>query len=387
MIKSAKGVQAPTLSITSSPVSCPAFGTAESIDPTTFLDGIQDAFNEGQENGRYNFVPKQGEPARNGPFYYWNYKGIYAFSKAFKSTTFEKVKYRGIDIKWSDVEDLIKVLCTAVKDPGGIRNFAINYEALFSKDRDLNRFHASRWPNFPYIETGEVIVTAPKLKGLTHYKKYTATSGVIIVGGAKVPDKAMLAANKSITYMLSSLPEYHDILKASNARIALFGPRGNSSELPEFKGTGETGGFAMSMTDAAMTANAGWLCYPGNYDIGGDPVIHEMVHSLNHLVFDAKNETYFYNLIYKLAQKSIKAGLLAKLEQELDKGQEQEVSHKVGEFWAMAVEGFIMDNGPRFKDSYYSRDWIKKNDPDLYKLITRYFPTEPWNYCPGWESH
>jgi hypothetical protein len=37
------------------------------------------------------------------------------------------------------------------------------------------------------------------------------------------------------------------------------------------------------------------------------------------------------------------------------------------------------------KDYHDTRDWIEGNAPDLYELITRYFPTEPWPggmFCP-----
>jgi hypothetical protein len=26
---------------------------------------------------------------------------------------------------------------------------------------------------------------------------------------------------------------------------------------------------------------------------------------------------------------------------------------------------------------------IAENHPGLYELLTRYLPTEPWDYCPG----
>lgn len=39
-----------------------------------------------------------------------------------------------------------------------------------------------------------------------------------------------------------------------------------------------------------------------------------------------------------------------------------------------------MDGGPAFKDSHYSRDWIKTNDPQVFDLVTQYFPTEEWDY-------
>ena len=72
-----------------------------------------------------------------------------------------------------------------------------------------------------------------------------------------MPARAMLAAYDRVNYMLSARPEFHDILKENNVRISLFGPGSEStaSELPEFEGENEPGGFSMGVTDAAMTAN------------------------------------------------------------------------------------------------------------------------------------
>ena len=53
----------------------------------------------------------------------------------------------------------------------------------------------------------------------------------------------------------------------------------------------------------------------------------------------------------------------------------------IGEYWATTVEGYLMDRAG-FKYSHDTRDWIQANDPDLYDLIIRYFPTEPWEHCP-----
>ena len=139
----------------------------------------------------------------------------------------------------------------------------------------------------------------------------------------------------------------------------------------------------MGMTDASMTANANWLCWTDHWDVGGDPVIHEMVHTINHTVFEEIKETYFYERIYEIAVNSIENGIFAtSFLQHIEEGQEQDISNFVGEFWAITVEGYIM-NRPGFKDSHDTREWIAKNDPQIFELITRYFPTEPWEFCKG----
>ena len=50
------------------------------------------------------------------------------------------------------------------------------------------------------------------------------------------------------------------------------------------------------------------------------------------------------------------------------------MKHYVGEYWATTVEGYLMDM-EGFKNSHDTHEWIKENDPELYDLIVRYFPT------------
>ena len=208
---------------------------------------------------------------------------------------------------------------------------------------------------------------------------------MIIVGGAAVPDEALLAAREAVVFMTSARPEFREILKRNEVRISLFGPEGDSSVLPEYPDSNEPGGFSMGMTDVSMTANAAWLCYPGNWDIGGNPVIHELAHTINHVVFEEINEVFFYERVYDLALDAINNGIYIPGEQYLGEGVQSDISNHMGEYWANSVEGYIM-NRPGFKYSHDTRDWIAENDPQLYELITRYYPTDEWEYCPGVEE-
>ncbi len=38
-------------------------------------------------------------------------------------------------------------------------------------------------------------------------------------------------------------------------------------------------------------------------------------------------------------------------------------------------------NKAGFKNSHDKIDWVKENDPNMFALAQRYFPTEPWDYC------
>jgi hypothetical protein len=306
-----------------------------------------------------------------------------AYAAAYVPTKFDVYADHGHPgISWQDFVDYSEVLCDAHNDSTFKRPVLVALTVLL--DHTSWTGHASKWDAFEYIETGANVIDAVSPLGLEHYAKYITGAGVIIVGGSDVPDGAMLQARESVVYMTSARPEYREILQRNQARISLFGPSGDSSVLPEYPDSNEPGGFAMGMTDVSMTANSGWMCYPGNVDRGGDPVIHEIAHTINHLVFEDINEVYFYERVFDLALAAIEKGIFAPFEQNLAEGEQQDISHMVGEYWATTVEGYIMDR-EGFKDSHDTRAWILENDPDLYELITRYFPTEPWpdsKFCP-----
>lgn len=366
---------------------CPDFSNGKVINAEEYFVQMSDAFFKGQDNMRYSREVETGKFARAGPFYSWSRQNMYEFATAYQPATFTSVSFEGLNISGQQAMTLLEALCYAHEKRGGLRALSIELERLFVFEEDRFIGSAVNWESFPYIDTGNNIIDAPLVDGLSHYTKYTTTSGVIIVGGISVKDEAMLAARRSIEYMLSARPDFHSILQANNARIALFGPRGTSGRLPDFKGTNEEGGAAQMLTDTAMTANSDWLCYKGNYDIGGDPVIHEMAHTIEHIVFDELYETSFFETILPLAETAIKAGKIGDYNKKSGRKKAEHLHYLLGEYWAMTVEGYIMDSGQAFKDSYYSRDWIKTNDPKLYDLITTYFPTEKWNYCPGWEKY
>ena len=72
------------------------------------------------------------------------------------------------------------------------------------------------------------------------------------------------------------------------------------------------GGFAMSETDATMPVNASWLCYPGNKNIGGNPLYHEMAHSLQHIIFESMNDLEFYELLPDLIDQAYERKIVQK---------------------------------------------------------------------------
>ena len=353
---------------------CEIFANASTIEAEEYFFILGDDIDILQRESIYNHP----SGAQNGPFQTWTFNEAVKISSEIIPEEFDVINpfENNIGITWEKFEEFADALCFAYENDKGLRNVTILHAELMGRSNELLAF-ASNWEPFPYIDTGPEVIEAPSPQGLEFYTKYTTTSGVIIVAGPDVPDEAILAGRRSLEYQLSARPDFHEILKENLVRVSLFGPDGDSSVLPEYKDHGEIGGFAMMSTDVSMTANAGWFCYEGNRDDSGDPLIHEMAHTLNHIVFESINEIYFYENIYKLAEESIENGDWEEGAQAIAEG--VPLSDMIGEFFAINTENFIISNNPDLK--YGTRDNIKEYNPEMYELYSRYYPTEPWSYC------
>ena len=355
------------------------FPDAKTISVNKFVDDLADVVDSVEQRDIYDFVTLDGTRSRLGPRAFWMQEAFEKHLANYEPSEFAETRLGEKSFLWSNYIRWREAVCRAKSGNGSIRDSVVEH-GRFTHYRTDWPGHASNWQPFPYLDIGSQVVAAPTINGLEHYKKYTAGAGIVIVGGAEVPDAAMLQARKSVVYQTSARPEFRDMLIDSRVRISLFASE-DTSGLPEYQGEFEPGGFAQGLTDASMTANANWVCFHGNPDRGGDPILHEMVHTLNHVVFEQLNETYFYERIYKLAEKAIKKGVFIPGDQYLPDGDEAEMVQWVGEYWATTVEGYLMDRAG-FKNSHDTREWIERNDPDLYEMIVRYFPTAPWNFCP-----
>ena len=340
---------------------CSFVDDATAIRQIEYIDEMLDIYDDTFSNEKY--FPNYRD-TRYGPFLYWMYENSKEFTKNFKP----------VDLDQNQKNKLIKlekIQCSLELTGRGQRAYTLAIlELLYSLEgfnkRWIQEGNAILWDEFPYIETGNNVIDAPKLNGLEYYKKYISTSGVMIVGGQNISDKAMLSARAMLKYQLSARPDLHYLFQENKMRISLF--RKNTCTLPEFDTFCEDGGFAMSETDATMTVNSDWLCYPGNKEIGGNPLFHEWAHSMQHIIFESTNDLYFYERLPSLIDQAYRRNIAPR-------------QMPAGEVWAIAVEGYMMDGGKRFKDSYHSREYIKKKHPEMYQMIIRYFPTTPSNYC------
>ena len=358
------------------------------IEPEEFIALLVEAYWGTREDMTYGYISENGNVTRNGPFATWNYEKLVAINSQYILEEFDEFFIRGLErtpeeytIYWNDYETLLKSLCSIKKDNRGYLEMIMSTQELISWGQLKQNFHLSNWERFDYITTGRNIIkpVAPH-PGLEVYTKYMTTSGVIITAIDDVPDEAVLQAYDSITRMLSKRPDFHQILYDGYARMMLFWEDGYLHGLPEWEGeeidTGMAGGYT-----GGSVANARYQCYPGNIDRGGDPVIHELVHQINHIVFEAINEVYFYETVYGYAIDAIEKGIFATdYKQQLAEGVVQDMAQFIGEYWAITNEGMAM-NKAGFKNSHDKIDWVKENDPNMFALAERYFPTEPWDYC------
>ena len=330
------------------------------IKKNVFFEVLINKIENSLQNSKY--FPNY-EDTRYGPFLHWIYEDTHNYVKNHKPVNLKPMQVEKLNF-------LLNKFCFVQKTKTGQRPYFLAVTDFLDSIENLggviNEGHALLWSDFPYIYTGNKVIPAPSLEGLELYKKYTSTSGVIIVGGKAISDKAMLAARKMLKYQLSERPDLHPIIRLNKMRVSLF--KRSTCELPEFQTYCEEGGFAMSETDATMPVNASWLCYPGNKNIGGNPLYHEMAHSLQHIVFGSMNDLEFYEVLPDL----------------IDQAYERKIVQKdfpAGEVWAVAVEGYMMDGGKDYKSSYSSRNLIKRDHPEMYDLIVKYFPKSPTDYC------
>ena len=315
-----------------------------------------------------------GEYTRYGPVAHWVYEEALELAASSYLQKFDDFVPEeddsgsgGFKITYQNYQNYMNALCDVYLQKDSKVNLFQKAQMFINRGLDWVA-HPANWTLFEYIETGRNVIAAPSPAGLEYYTKYTTGAGIMIVAGDNVDDEALLTARDAFIYMTSAKPEMRGILQRNHARASLFVE--NASELPEFGPdfAGEIGGFAQGRNDTTFTANATWQCYDGNLAAGGNPVIHELGHVLNHLVFEETNEMYWYDRVTKFAYEARENGTMPP-------------ESPLGEYWAQAVEGYIMNKGEAFKGLFPTREDIAEKHPGIYDLLTRYLPTEPWDYC------
>ena len=352
---------------------------ANTLPPIDYMRDVSMLIDKVYERSKTGFqdTPDSPEETTYGPVSHWFYEEALAFASNYyveEFTDFSPDKDKGngdFKVTWKNYQNYMNALCDVYMQKDSKASLYQQASIFTNTGLDFPG-HAANWPQFEYIDTGSKVIKSPSPVGLEYYTKYTTGAGIIIVAGNNVDDEALLHARDAFVYMTSAKPEMRGILQRNHARLSLF--KDNASELPEFGSdfSDQIGGFAQGRADANFTANATWQCYPGNTVVGGHPAVHELGHVLNHLVFEETNEMYWYSRVAQYAK-------------EARDNETMPLESPLGEYWAQAVEGYIMNKGEAFKGLFPNREEIAKKHPGIFDLLTRYLPTEPWDYCSDYD--
>jgi hypothetical protein len=231
------------------------------------------------------------------------------------------------------------------------------------------------------------ITAPPKNLNLNpFYKKYTCANGIHIMSSKKVPDIAIYAAYKTITFMTDSLPAaVLDSMISRNTRVAIMARYEGTTDIPEHaylvndttlnwdvRARGLEGSLELPLTTCA---EENLLCYQIDKYHAEDILIHEFAHTI-HLVGIIPNDTTFNRLLQDQMNAVIAEG----------KYRDTYALTDILEYFAEGVQTWFNVNAevpePDGKHNQINtRLELKEYDPGLYQIISRFFPES--DECPS----
>ncbi len=224
-----------------------------------------------------------------------------------------------------------------------------------------------------------VITTPPKSLNLDpFYKKYANVNGIHIMSSHRVPDSAFVKACEIIDFMTKDLPQKVLVqMVKMNARLGIMARYEGTTDIPEhsdlasdttlnwdIRARGLGGDMELPLTTCA---EENLLCYQIDKYHAEDITIHEFAHAI-HLIGIAPTDPMFNGLLQKTFDKALAAG----------KYKNTYAATNFYEYWAEGVQDWFNVNGevekPDGKHNWVNtREDLKKYDPDLYEIISRYF--------------
>jgi hypothetical protein len=223
------------------------------------------------------------------------------------------------------------------------------------------------------------ITTPPAdLKLDKFYKKYLDANGIPVVSSWRVPDSALYKAWEIISFMTNDLPEVNlKQMQKVGARVGVMARYEGTTDIPEhaelakdtsinwdLRARGLGGDIDMPLTTCA---EENLLCYQIDKYHAEDILIHEFAHAI-HLIGIAPVDSTFNPMLQNLYDQAIKEGKYDKTYAKTD----------IFEYWAEGVQDWFNVNAEVPKpdgkhNQLNTRKELKKYDPDLYKLINKYF--------------
>ncbi len=211
------------------------------------------------------------------------------------------------------------------------------------------------------------------------YKKHVDCNGIHILSSDQVPDSALAQAFKTIYCMTSMLPE--EVLKCMakvDTRVVVMGQKEVTIDVPEHSGMRHDrslnwnlrarglGGTLMEPITSCAEENI--MAYPWDKYHAEDILIHEFSHSI-HLIGILQVDPTINDQLQDLLTQALNEG----------KWKDTYAGSVYEEYWAEGVQDWFNVNAevasPDGKHNpVNTREELKKYDPRLYKLISKYFP-------------
>lgn len=211
------------------------------------------------------------------------------------------------------------------------------------------------------------------------YKKYSNVNGIHIISSHRVPDSAFVKACEIIDFMTVALPvEVLNQMLYYNTKVGIMARYEGTTDIPEHaylvndttvnydvraRGLGGT-------PDSPLTtcAEENLLCYQIDKYHAEDILVHEFAHSI-HLIGIATLDTGFNAELKNALDAAMAAG----------KYKNTYAATNYVEYWAEGVQNWFNTNAEvEIADGKHNwvntREDMKKYDPKLYEIVSRYFP-------------
>lgn len=227
----------------------------------------------------------------------------------------------------------------------------------------------------------ECVVTTPpdSLHLDSFYKKYVDVNGIPLVSSWRVPDSCFVAAHRTLYAMTSMLsPEIMNAMRKAHARVGIMARYEGTYNIPEHKYMmADTSinwdlrarGLGGTLYEPLTTcAEENILAYQIDKYHAEDILIHEFSHAI-HLIGILQVEPDINDRIKACQDKALAAGKWANTY----------AGTNYEEYWAEGVQDWFNVNAevehPDGKHNWVNtREELKEYDPDLYQLISQYFP-------------
>lgn len=228
-------------------------------------------------------------------------------------------------------------------------------------------------------EKGRITTPPASLKLDPFYKKYINANGIHIISSHRVPDEALQAAYRTITFLTENLPP--QVLKAMtdiDTRVAVMARYEGTTDIPEHahlakdtslnwdvRARGLGGTPYLPLTSCA---EENLLCYQIDKYHAEDILIHEFAHSI-HLIGIVATVPDF--------NKRLKASLDAA--KAAGKWENTYAGTNIEEYWAEGVQDWFNVNAEvKVADGKHnhvnSRKDLKNYDTGLYNILKEFFP-------------